>query len=508
MRSETPGEKQHRGDWYHHMPAAPRPVGAVKQMSLGRQHWKYVMRGDAVVKQDADAPPALLKQILALGERRALKPLDGVITAPTIRTDGSVLDAPGYDEQTRLLFDPMGAEVPAIPLSPTIEQVRAALETLWHPFQTFPFVDALAKGAMLAAILTAVVRQVLPTAPAIAFDAPIQGSGKTLLAKCVGAIALGSAPDVWPHTQGRDDEETRKRLFTALRTGSKAIVWDNVTGTFDSASMAAFTTADAMIDRILGKSEAIRIPNRAMLILTGNNLSLAGDLPRRVLICRIDPETDQPFARQFDLDPLQWVIDNRIDMAVAACTLIRGRFTHLNEPAPGRLASFEQWDDLVRQRVVWVGRVLMPGAFGDPMDLIKEAQAADPEAETLFALLDALHDAFGQSEFTAKDVISRVNADTRTGALHDALIDIAGDRAVTSSKTLGRVLSHRKGRIVHGLSLLHRKDTTGAHHYRIKQAENGSNGYNGFISSHTENSQTNSKNEGLESNPSNPLKPL
>lgn len=472
------------------------------------QYWKYVMRGEAMVPQDADAPPALLKQILALGERRALKPLDGVITAPTIRTDGSVLDAPGYDERTRLLFDPMGAEVPAIPLSPAIEQARAALDTLLQPFQTFPFVDALAKGAMLAAILTAVVRQVLPTAPAIAFDAPIQGAGKTLLAVATSAITLGTAPDVWPHTQGRDDEETRKRLFTALRTGSKAIVWDNVTGTFDSASMAAFITAPAMIDRVLGKSEAIRIPNRALLILTGNNLSLAGDLPRRVLICRIDPETDQPFARQFDLDPLQWVIDNRIDMVAAACTLIRGRFTHLKEPAPGRLASFEQWDDLVRQTVVWADRDLMPGAFGDPMDLIREAQAADPEAEVLFALLDALQDAFGLGEFTAKDILSRVNADCGTGALHDALIDIAGDRAVASSKSLGRVLANRKGRIVHGLSLLHRKDTnTGSHHYRIKQAENGFNGYNGFVSSHTENSQTDSKYEGRESNPSNPLNP-
>jgi len=55
-------------------------------------------------------------------------------------------------------------------------------------------------------------------------------------------------------------------------TAPKALVWDNVTGVFDSASMAAFITADAMVDRILGKSEAIRIPNRALLILTGRVL--------------------------------------------------------------------------------------------------------------------------------------------------------------------------------------------------------------------------------------------
>jgi hypothetical protein len=73
-------------------------------------------------------------------------------------------------------------------------------------------------------------------------------------------------------------------------------------------------------------------------VLTGNNLSLAGDLPRRVIICRIDPETDQPFARQFDLNPLAHVLEHRAAMLAAACILIRARFTHMTQPAPGRLA--------------------------------------------------------------------------------------------------------------------------------------------------------------------------
>jgi len=89
-----------------------------------------------------------------------------------------VLDAPGYDPATRLLFDPMGEDVPAVPVRPTLKQARDALDLLLHPFQTFPFVDANARGAMVAAILTAAVRPVLPTSPAFAFDAPIRCSRK------------------------------------------------------------------------------------------------------------------------------------------------------------------------------------------------------------------------------------------------------------------------------------------------------------------------------------------
>lgn len=454
------------------------------------QFWKLVKQGDVMVPVDADPPAALLKQIIAQGERRNLKPLDGVLTGPTIRLDGSVLDAPGYDPATRLLFDPLGEIVPTVPKSPSLDQARAALDKLLRPFVTFPFVDATAKGALLVAILTAAIRPVLPTAPAIAFDAPIQGSGKTLLAACIGALIEGRAPDVWPHTQGRDDEETRKRLFTALRTGGKALIWDNVTGVFDSASMAAFITADAMVDRVLGKSEAIRIPNRALLILTGNNLSLAGDLPRRVIICRIDPETGQPFARQFDLDPLQHVLQNRMAMLTAACTLIRARFTHMQQPAPGRLASFEAWDDLVRQTVVWADTALRPSEFGDPVDLVREAPAADPEADALFALLDALQDRFGTAEFSAKEVMATMQVDMMRGAIETAVLDIAGDKAARSAKSLGRVLKHRKGRIVHGLRLTGRADAaSGSRYYRVQAVDGGKygyTGYTGFVSSHTE----------------------
>lgn len=485
--------------------------GLAYHLGATTQFWKAVQQGEATVPSDCDPPGALLKQIIAQGERRKLKPLDSVISGPTVRLDGSVLAVPGYDEATRLLFDPMGEPVPDVPLHPTIGQAGEALDLLLHPFRAFPFVDASARGALLAAILTAAVRPVLPTAPAFAFDAPIQGSGKTLLATCIGALIEGRAPDVWPHTAGRDDEETRKRLFTALRTGSRALVWDNITGIFDSASMAAFITAPAMVDRVLGKSDSIRIPNRALLILTGNNLQLAGDLPRRVIVCRIDPETDQPFARQFDMDPLAYVLTHRIEMLAAACVLIRACLTHKLEPAPGRLASFEAWDDLVRQTVAWADKALEPGALGDPMDLVREAQAADPEADALFALLDALRDRF-MTEFSAKDVQTAIsNCTIRPGPIETALTDLAGDMAARSAKSLGRVLKFREGRIVQGLRLTGRRDRhSGSRFYRVVPVEPekcGFSGFSGFISSHTEKGEHPHKYQGGETKPPNPPNP-
>lgn len=479
-------------------------AGLSHHLGAVTQFWRTNKDGTTA---DIDPPEALLKQVLALGARRKLKPLDGVITGPTVRADGSIVSQAGYDPTTRLLFDPMGNDVPTIPDSPTLDEASQALNVLMLPFASFPFVDANARGALLAGLLTAAVRAVIPTAPAIAFDAPIQGSGKSLLAACVGALAEGRSPDVWPHTQGRDDEEVRKRLFTALRSGAKSLIWDNVIGTFDSAAMAAFLTADAMIDRVLGKSEAVRVPNRALLILTGNNLTLAGDMPRRVLICRIDPQTDQPFARKFDVDPLAHIIDHRMEMLAAAATLIRARFVHTYTPAAGRLASFESWDDLVRQTVVWADTMIAPFEFGDPMDLIRESQAADPEADALFALLDALRDQFGTREFTAKDVVVAASDYLTSDAVSTAIRDIAGDKAVTSQRSLGRVLKFREGRIVHGLRLVGRADlNAGTRVYRVTRDENtGLTGITGFPPVTREKTFLG---KGRETNPSNPLNPF
>lgn len=438
------------------------------------QYWKFDKYGK---QYDADPSHNLLEQIIKKHGRRQLKPLAGVITGPTVRLDGSILMTPGYDYETRLLLDYMGEEPSHVPTKPSLTEANAALDCLMTPFCRFPFVDAYAKGALLASLLTAAVRSVLPTSPAFAFDAPVQGSGKTLLAKCLSAMIDGAAPAVFPPTNSSDDEETRKRLFATLKGGAKTLLWDNITGIMDSAAMAAFITSDVYTDRELGKSSAVQMPNRMLVLLTGNNLSLAGDLPRRVIMCRIDPQTDQPFAREFDLDPLQWVQAHRLEMLAAACTLIRARFAYARKLAKGRMASFEAWDDLVRQTVVWADTVLAPNTLGDPMDLVREAQGADPDSDALYALLLALKSEFDQGEFTASDIKYAAGSAGSVSPIAPVLKEIGGEKVFVSTQRIGKLLKQKKDRIVHGLRLRDRFD---AHKkvrvYRVEEVSAGNAG--------------------------------
>jgi len=276
-------------------------------------------------------------------------------------------------------------------------------------------------------------------------------------------LSKGRKPTIWPHTAGADDQEIRKRITTALIAGESVMVWDNVVGMFDSASLAAFITSEQFTDRILGQSKSVSMPNKTLLLITGNNLTLKGDMVRRVLVCRIDPKTDQPFARTFDLNPLQHVLDHRQQMVAAVLTLIRGFHQQHGLSAqivPGSMASFEVWDRMVRQPIAWIGRDLVPGKYVDVMDAVKESQGNDPETETLLAVLLVFYQQFRNREFSAKEVKDLfVGCFAKSGDgdnIEELLKDLAG-KEVSTSKSIGLILKYREGRVVGGYSLVGRR---------------------------------------------------
>jgi hypothetical protein len=138
-----------------------------------------------------DCPSKVATGYLAQAGNWQVPRLKGIIEAPTLRRDGSVLANPGYDQATGLLFDPQGAEFPVVPNEPSMEDAKEALAKLKGVIAGFPFVSDAHKSAALAAMLTALVRRTLRSAPMFGFTAPTMGSGKSLLADVVSLIATG-----------------------------------------------------------------------------------------------------------------------------------------------------------------------------------------------------------------------------------------------------------------------------------------------------------------------------
>ena len=420
--------------------------------------WHKIPHGQRIEVLE-DPPAKLVKHILSLTDRRQLRQLEGVITAPTLRLDGSLLEKPGYDPQSKLLLETHEAIFP-VSMTPTRQQAEDALDTLFHPFQHFPFVDNVDRGVMLAALLTSVIRAIIPTSPAFGFDAPIPASGKTLLAMCI-AVLGGEEPAIWSHCKDTNLDEIRKRLFAALRTGKRAIVWDNVAGILKDAAMASYITSPFVTDRVLGKSESISLPNKSTILLTGNNLTLAGDMTRRVLKCRIDPKTERPHARKFAFNPLDLVLKNRQRMVSACLTLIRGWLSSGDNPVDGRMASFEEWDDLVRQTVAWTGREIRPGFVADPMVTVDRAQNADPDRDVLGRLLVVWKHLYGSRKVVSREIVDickkvedpSVDCSESERELHACLEDLGKIHNMQSARSIGHLLRSRVGQIVDGWCL-------------------------------------------------------
>ena len=65
--------------------------------------------------------------------------LTGIIQSPTLRSDGSILEIPGYDDETGLFFDPEIAVFPTIPPFPIKDDAIEALKKFLDLLSGFPF---------------------------------------------------------------------------------------------------------------------------------------------------------------------------------------------------------------------------------------------------------------------------------------------------------------------------------------------------------------------------------
>lgn len=395
-----------------------------------------------------DAPFEVATAVMAKHGSREFRKLTAVCTAPILRPDGSVLDTPGHDEKTGLLYVTSEVNPPSVPHSPTEVEALDALALLWQPFRKFPLVDPVSVGVLISALLAAALRPSLPTCPAYGFDAPSAGTGKTLIAKCVAALGTGGDVPVLP--PAKDEDEWRKRLFAGLRGGDTVLLLDNVRDPLGNAAIDAFITSPTFKDRILGESNTLELPNKALFLITGNNLVLTGDTHRRVLIVRLDAQQEQPFTREFDFNPQEEVIKNRQQLVVAALTIVRAYITAGRpKAARGRIASFELWDDLARQPLCWLkqfcgpsGRTDLP-IFDDPAMSITRSESENPDQAKLSALLNAWHAAFGSKVTTVASVIKLTGPYSEHQALSEAADEIAGERGSINSRRLGRWIERR-----------------------------------------------------------------
>ncbi|MEW2386331.1 hypothetical protein AB0873_30255 [Micromonospora sp. NPDC047707] len=266
--------------------------------------------GDPETFEEEVTPPReILSSVLAGKTWPGVPPLRGIIGAPVLRRDGTLLQKPGYDPATGLYLASKVA-LPPVPDVPTREQVNEARRFLLGRFlRDFPWASAADRANYVALLVTPILRHFTRClTPFALIDATMPSSGKTILTAGPGML-YGQRVMPWAYS----DEELRKSITAVLAEQVGVVIWDNLAeGTvIDSAVLAQLITNGVWSDRQLGASRNLAVVNDRLWMATGNNLQVGGDMASRTVRVHLDPNMPRPELRDqtaFGIPHLdQWI---------------------------------------------------------------------------------------------------------------------------------------------------------------------------------------------------------
>jgi hypothetical protein len=252
-------------------------------------------------------------------------------------------------------------------------------------------------------------------------------------------------------TAGQDEDEWRKRTTSMLSSGSSHLLIDNIKGKLASSSLDAVLTTTVWTDRILGKSQMITLPNRAIWIATGNNVAVDIEMARRSVWIRLDSNAERPWTRNgFKHASLgEWALENRGDLVTAALVLIRHWFNVGCPPGRSTIGGFESWARII-------GGIVDAADIVGFMDNAEELyEQFDPTAAQWAAFIAEWWKQFQHAPVGVKDLFCLADsepADNVTGlGLLDAML--TDDKPRARRVRLGNLLHDRLDTVLDGFKI-------------------------------------------------------
>lgn len=395
--------------------------------------------------------------------------LEGIVESPVLLPGGKVLEKPGYDPVSGILFSP-NKPYPAVPVAPTAVEAQAAMDELLDWSQDFSFKADHDKSALASLILTCVSRYAIDgPVPAFTFSAPTPGSGKSKLLSGAVQVALGRPATTTSLIN--DESEMDKRLLSIGLSGVPVVVFDDLPdGMMGTSALSRVLTdySGKMTGRLLGQSKMVTATIKTIFIASGNNISYANTLARRVVECTIDPGVENPQLRS------GWKYPNltghigsiRERLVICALTVLRAHYLagspqHGLEP----IGSFEKWDSVVRSAIIWTG-------YADPCAGRAQMRiASDSDTEPLRMLVAAWNTLFGSRQLSIAYALET--------ALHKGIggADLVHAMSMIDERhrpaQLGKMFGRWRDRVVDGYKLECAVNTKNkASEWRIVQVNN------------------------------------
>lgn len=432
----------------------------LRELLTAAGRW-VIRKGAKRVLCDTHPPDWSVRAIHQHGSWPRVRVLSGVTEVPVLRPNGTVLDKPGYDDETGLLYEPGNLTV-SIVAEPTRDDAERAAAELLEVVADFPFATDADRSAFLAAVLTPFCQHAIAgCSPLFQIDGNTRGTGKTKLVEVVGLIVTGRT--VARLVYAPSNEELSKQITAIALSGDSLVLFDNIgpEQRLGGPTLDALLTGRSWKGRILGRSEMTSaIPMHTTWFATGNNVSVTEDTVRRLCRIRLESPEEHPEERvDFRHPRLEgWVLANRARLVAAALTILRA-FVVAGRPAlrgAAEWGSFEEWSHLVRGALVFAGQP-------DPGDTrVALRDIGDTDREALADLLECLEKRFGvASRFTAADLNAWLTGDSPQAERLLALVrSLAGlrDHDRIDAQRLGKFMQAKRATVAGSRSLQATKD--------------------------------------------------
>ena len=385
---------------------------------------------------------------------------------PILRPDGSIVDQPGYDPETRTVYSPCpGLEIPPIPDDPTWDDIAGAIEVIDDAIGEFPFVDAASTVNAYAMLLTPTVRPVIyGCVPLALVNAKNPGTGKSLLMEVASRIHTGSAAPM--KAIPADGDEWRKSLSAAILAGNSLTMFDNLDAILKSGHLSQAITCERWTDRKLGITEEMNLPQRTTFIVSGNNIRLGGDLGCRCYWINLDRDVPQPWRGVTYKHPnlKLWVMENRGQLLCALLTLARAWFRAGKPKADCIvLGNFESWCETIGGILSYAG---LDGFLANADEMYAQGDVQENQWKHFLAALTVV---FGEG-FTVNELVRE--AGLKRAALVDGvettLAELMPDELDKSNtRSIGRVFLGKQGRYFGNCKLVQTGQTGGVAKWKV-----------------------------------------
>lgn len=386
----------------------------------------------------ASVPRLIVQEVLAHPD----PPFPGVraiVELPTTREDGSVLETPGYDSATRLIYRPApDLVIPPVSVKPSDEEVAVARRLICDDLlMDFPFDDdgGASRANLISAILERVTRPLIGgSMPLHLIDKPQRGTGASLITDILAIIATGQRAPMQSYIP--DAAELRKQLTATLSASPQFVHFDDVRDVLSSNELSKVLTSGFHRDRLLGQSRIVDFPVLCSWTATGNNVQVGGDMVRRIALTRLNARMEKPWTRsQFRIpDLLAWTAKNRGRLVWALLTMTRAWIV-ADRPAGPKISfgSFQSWADVMS------GILTFAGIDGFMANAATFEDMADDDGSRWSEFVARWHSLIGTAAVTAAEVASRI--EDSPGAWGEAVPDMPQKKG--SSQPLSQRLAYR-----------------------------------------------------------------